>query len=77
VGTASRARLLLAIAALPTAVTLIYEWTTGITPSNAIRAIAGASLGAAIAFVVLEALRVQRTAAPSASEWRRTLSGPP
>src|SRR6266700_4184484 len=31
-----RARILLAIAALPTAVTLIYEWTTGITPSNAI-----------------------------------------
>jgi hypothetical protein len=41
-------------AALPTAVTLIYEWTTGDTPSNAIRALAGAPLGAAVAFLVVD-----------------------
>jgi Predicted membrane protein (DUF2085) len=55
--TTGRARVLLVVAALPTAVTLIYEWTTGVTPSNAIRALAGAPLGAAIAFIVVEALR--------------------
>ena len=46
-------------AALPTAVTLVYEWTTGNTPSNAIRALAGAPLGAAVALIVIEALRIQ------------------
>jgi Predicted membrane protein (DUF2085) len=51
-----RARVLLAVAALPTALTLIYEWTTGVTPSNATRALAGGPLGAAIAFIVVEAL---------------------
>ena len=54
-----RARGLLVAAALPTAVTLIYEWTTGNTPSNAIRALAGAPLGAAVALIVIEALRIQ------------------
>ena len=49
-----RARGLLVAAALPTAVTLIYEWTTGDTPSNAIRAFAGAPLGAAVAFLVVD-----------------------
>lgn len=51
-----RARVLLAAAALPTAVTLIYEWTTGDRPSNVIRALTGAPLGAAVAFVVVKAL---------------------
>src|ERR1700687_2879594 len=32
-----RARMLLVVAASPTAITLVYEWTTGATPSNAIR----------------------------------------
>jgi len=50
----SRTRILLVLAALPTAVTLIYEWTTGDTPSNAIRALAGAPLGAAVAFLVVD-----------------------
>ena len=57
--TTDRARALFVVAALPTAATLIYEWTTGDTPSNVIRALAGAPLGAAVAFVVLGALRVQ------------------
>jgi uncharacterized membrane protein len=59
---ARRARGLLVAAASPTAVTLIYEWTTGDTPSNAIRALAGAPLGAAVALIVVEALRIQAAA---------------
>ena len=57
--TASRARMLLILAALPTAMTLVYEWTTGDMPSNAVRALAGAPLGAAIAFVVVGALQTR------------------
>jgi uncharacterized membrane protein len=55
--TARRARVLLAVAALPTAITLIYEWTIGVTPSNTIRALSGIPLGAAITFIVVESLR--------------------
>ena len=62
VGSVARTRALLVLAALPTAVTLIYEWTTGDAPSNTIRALAGAPLGAAVAFVVVEALRIQGAA---------------
>ena len=58
----SRTRMLLVLAALPTAVTLIYEWTTGDAPSNTIRALAGAPLGAAVAHVVVAALRIQGAA---------------
>ena len=54
--TTGRVRALLAVAALPTAITLVYEWTTGDTPSNAIRALAGAPLGAAVAFVIVRSL---------------------
>lgn len=54
-----RPRVLLAVAALPTAVTLAYEWTTGDAPSNAIRALAGAPLGAAVAFIIIGALRTE------------------
>jgi len=46
------ARLVLLISFLPTAGTLIFEWTTGITPSNWIRALAGAPLGAAVAWAI-------------------------
>ena len=46
-------RMVVALAALPTAATLVYEWSTGVTPSNWIRAVAGACLGAAVAIVVL------------------------
>src|SRR6476660_2852119 len=41
-----RARVLLAVAALPTAVTLIGEWFSGHMPSHWIRAAAGFPLGA-------------------------------
>jgi uncharacterized membrane protein len=49
---AARARQLLLAALVPTAVTLIYEWTTGITPANWIRALAGLPLGAAVAWLI-------------------------
>jgi hypothetical protein len=46
-------RVVVALGALPTAVTLAYEWTTGVIPSNQTRAAAGACLGAVVAVVVL------------------------
>ncbi len=48
----SRARLLLALASLPGLATLIYEWTTGQMPGNALRAMSGVPLGAAIMWIV-------------------------
>jgi uncharacterized membrane protein len=47
------ARRTLLFAALPTAVTLIAEWTTGQMPGNWIRAAAGFPLGATIAWVLV------------------------
>jgi uncharacterized membrane protein len=47
-----RARMLVAVALLPTAATLAFEWTTGQTPSNTIRALAGVPLGAAAAWIM-------------------------
>jgi uncharacterized membrane protein len=48
----ARTRQLLLAALAPTAITLIYEWTTGITPANWIRALAGLPLGAAVAWLI-------------------------
>jgi uncharacterized membrane protein len=48
----TRARLVLLIALLPTAATLVFEWTTGVTPANWIRALAGIPLGVAVAWAV-------------------------
>ncbi len=48
--------IVLLVSAIPTAATLIYEWTTGAVPSNWARALAGAPLGAAVAFVIVAAL---------------------
>jgi hypothetical protein len=59
-GSVSFARLVLALGVLPSALTLVYEWTTGDTPSNAIRALAGAPLGAAVAFLITAALQQNR-----------------
>jgi uncharacterized membrane protein len=53
----SSPRRLLTVAALPTLASLVYEWTTGDTPSNVVRAFAGAPLGAAVAFVMVHAVR--------------------
>jgi len=46
-------RLVLLAAAVPTALTLVFEWTTGITPSNTVRFAAGVPIGAAIAWAVV------------------------
>jgi uncharacterized membrane protein len=42
----------LVAAAIPTAVTLAYEWTSGSVPSNSLRAAAGIPLGLAVGFIV-------------------------
>jgi hypothetical protein len=49
------ARLALALAAAPTAVTLLYEWSTGDMPSHAIRAAAGVPIGLVVAWLVVAA----------------------
>jgi hypothetical protein len=51
----SPARVALALAAAPTLATLVYEWTTGDMPSNAIRAAAGVPIGLVVAWVVVAA----------------------
>jgi uncharacterized membrane protein len=50
--TAAYARRLLIVATIPTAFTLVYEWTTGVMPANWIRAIAGFPIGAAVAWLI-------------------------
>jgi uncharacterized membrane protein len=45
-------RLIVFAAAIPTLATLGFEWTTGHTPSNMTRALAGVPLGAAVAWIV-------------------------
>ena len=45
-------RTILLASALPTAATLIIEWTTGHTPGNWTRAVSGVPLGAAVAWIV-------------------------
>jgi hypothetical protein len=37
---------------VPTILTLVYEWTTGVTPSHWIRALAGAPLGACVVWLI-------------------------
>jgi uncharacterized membrane protein len=49
----SPARMALALGALPTVATLVYEWTTGHMPSNTVRALAGLPLGAAVSWIVI------------------------
>lgn len=46
-------RSMVAIAVLPTVVTLMFEWTTGVMPGNWIRAAAGFPLGAAVAWATV------------------------
>lgn len=46
-------RAVLALAALPAAASLVFEWTTGTMPGNMIRAATGLALGAAVASVVV------------------------
>jgi uncharacterized membrane protein len=42
-------------ASIPAILTLVYEWTSGVTPANWIRALSGLVLGAAAAIVVMRA----------------------
>ena len=51
--TTNHARNALLIAALPTLVTLVYEWITSDMPAGWIRAVAGAPIGAVVSAVVL------------------------
>jgi hypothetical protein len=51
----SPARVALALAAMPTLITLFYEWTTGDMPSHAIRAAVGVPIGVAVAWLVVAA----------------------
>ena len=43
---------MLLVAFVPTAVTLAFEWSTGVMPANWIRALAGLPLGAAVAWAI-------------------------
>lgn len=54
-------RLALLIAALPTLLTLTYEWTTGHMPANWVRAASGFPLGATVAWVLV----VENRSAPA------------
>jgi uncharacterized membrane protein len=47
-------RAMLVAAAVPTAATLVFEWTTGVMPAHWVRAVAGAPLGAAVAWIIRE-----------------------
>jgi hypothetical protein len=38
---------------VPALVSLIFEWTTGLTPSNELRALTGLVLGAAVAWLLI------------------------
>jgi uncharacterized membrane protein len=53
----SRPAWLLAACACPAAATLVFEWTTGIAPSNALRSASGLVAGAAVMAVLLGELR--------------------
>ena len=55
VGSANTARLILGLAVLPTLATLIYERLSGVMPSHAIRAAAGAAIGLVVAWLVVAA----------------------
>ena len=62
-----KATLVIAVTAVPTAVTLILEWASAWFPSNTARALAGATLGLALAHVLVDATRPAgpRTASPT------------
>jgi len=47
-------RALAILAALPTAATLAYEWTTGDMPSNGLRFAAGLPMGVVVSWLILQ-----------------------
>lgn len=48
-----RTRWLAVAAVVPTVLTLVWEWTFGVPTSNAVRAVAGLPIGAAVSWLVL------------------------
>lgn len=52
---AGRARVWLALAAVPSLATLIFEWTTGQMPGDGMRAAAGLPIGVAVMLVIARA----------------------
>ena len=48
----SNPRAVLLVAMLPTAATLVFEWTTGVMPTHWLRALAGVPLGMAVAWAI-------------------------
>jgi uncharacterized membrane protein len=56
---AGAARSAVAAAVAPSLATLVYEWTTGITPSNALRFLAGIPIGVVVAWLVVSAAKNQ------------------
>ena len=63
-GALHEARMLLILSIVPAAATLGYEWTTGNTPANWIRAVSGLPIGTVVASIV-------RSAASGAAEGMR------
>jgi hypothetical protein len=55
----SPVRVALVLAAAPTLLTLVYEWSTGDRPSHPIRAAAGVPIGVAVAWLVVAAAHNQ------------------
>jgi hypothetical protein len=60
---AASSRAMLGVAALPAAISLLYEWTTGHMPSHWARAATGLPLGAAVAWLLVQAMTPQARAA--------------
>ena len=65
---ANASRDTLIISALPTLLTLVYEWTTGHMPANGIRFAAGAPIGVAVAWLVIRHAHGDRRAHPEPVE---------
>src|SRR5262245_23640591 len=63
-GALRSARMLLTVAIVPAAATLVYEWTTGDMPANWIRAVSGVPIGVVVSWIV-------QSAAPGAAEGMR------
>ena len=72
----SNERMLLLAAALPTALTIVLEWT-GIHSSNLARAMAGAPLGAVVGLIVMAAVQAPALHYEACARTRPIESNPP
>jgi hypothetical protein len=50
-------RALACVSVAPTALTVMYEWSSGRVPSNAVRALAGMPVGLLVAWLVMRSAR--------------------